>query len=1198
MRPATRTCSGCSTEIPSETPGGFCPACLLSTGLDDLADEEVPDTDLTPLLSATKEPLGVKYHSIGDYQLLEEIARGGMGVVFRARQISLNRIVALKVIQARWIASPEALKRFRFEAEAAAALEHPNIVPIYEVGSHDDNHYFSMKFVEGGSLARRLSKRRAFGSAREIGEFVMKVARAIHFAHQHGIVHRDLKPGNILLDAMREPHVTDFGLAMGLETDSLLTRSGEILGTPAYMSPEQAAGEGKITTATDIYSVGAILYELLTGKPPFCGATAVETLRKVLYQEPKRPRALNPALDRDLETICLRCLEKDPARRYPSADALANDLENFLAYRPILARSVGPVERALKWSRRQPILAGALGGLIFIGLLGVSGILWQWRRAEQHALRERRHRERAEIATAQAQQALTQMEAVQLGRAEEFIQQNNRIKALPYWALILRQNPGHQMASERLLSTLTQRPWAVLAQSPLLHSNRLTSALFSRDGSRIVTASLDHTAAVWDSATAARICGPLYHDAGVEYAELSPDGSLVMTASDDRTVRFWNAQTGAPATEPLRFGGTVTVAKFSPDGSHFGAVVRRTKIHIGSAPREAGQDSFEFDVDADDGEFSSDGRMFAGNSVTGNVAIIDLARRAILARLRHPDRVRASVFHPVTNQIATACYDGKVRLWEIATGREIRAFAHVGPAMTVEFSKDGRYIVTGDDTGLARVWNVRTGNAIGKPLRHGSSIRSAGFSPEGQRIVTSSWDQTARLWDVLTGNPLCEPMTHPNPLFWAQFDPSGQQILTVGRGNAVSIWSIPPSRSRSRDNIARVQSAEFRPDGSGILISSSRGVEELDAKRLQSARVFVTNEPPAGIPARYVGGGKHVALYRPPDLIQILETRTGKVTREIRTTTNILYFAITSDLRWLVTMDQQDIQVLNLATPNPNSAAESLPHPKPVQITLLSPDNEHLLTLAQDGVVRIWTLTEPTRLAHVVQSEAPITTVAYSNDGLQVATTDEDKNLRLWNSKTGKPTGIRVVLGFKAYQCLFSPDGRRLAVRVGDPVWLFDPDTGRLIAGPITHTGLDGDSRIAFSPDSRKLVTSGHGTLHFWSSEDGSRIAESVELGSDSRVVSFHPHDDLVFCATANDAVCMFNSAVKPFKTPAWLAPLAEALAGSRFGNDGQAIVLSAKELWQVQQDMITETRADSLGRWARWFLHGSEESDESARMR
>jgi serine/threonine protein kinase/tetratricopeptide (TPR) repeat protein len=359
MTSGIRLCPKCGAEIPASNAfgEGGCPGCLLETGLDPLVNEDGYPSDVTGVQHATRSERSVEMlGELGDYELLEEIGRGGQGVVFRARQKSLNRSVALKVISLGQWASKAHLKRFRREAEAAASLEHPSIVPIYEVGERDGSCYFSMKFVEGGQLDEVV--RRTPMSIRQAAELIAKVARTVHYAHEHGILHRDIKPGNILLDAKGEPHLTDFGLARLVESESSVTQTLDVLGTPSYMAPEQAVGNNAaVSSATDVYGLGAVLFQLLTGQPPFAGGTTYETIKLLLDTEPRQPRLLNPKIDRDLSTICLKCLEKDPKRRYASALALAEDLERWLKHEPIRARHTGIFARGKKWMQRNPTTA-------------------------------------------------------------------------------------------------------------------------------------------------------------------------------------------------------------------------------------------------------------------------------------------------------------------------------------------------------------------------------------------------------------------------------------------------------------------------------------------------------------------------------------------------------------------------------------------------------------------------------------------------------------------------------------------------------------------------------------------------------------------------------------------------------------------------------------------------------------------------
>ncbi|MFO0951736.1 MAG: serine/threonine-protein kinase [Isosphaeraceae bacterium] len=433
-------CVHCGGEMPADAAEGRCPHCGAQPPLDDTGladsfgattedsgitvapvaragapwvprvtpDESTCDPDQTQAVRTPSGelPRGATVRYFGDYELQKELGRGGMGVVYRALQVSLNRTVALKMIRSGVFADNAELQRFQNEAQAVALLDHAGIVPVYEVGEHDGQRYFSMKLVEGGNLADRLPSFSA--DPRAAATLLAETAEAVHHAHMRGVLHRDLKPANILVDAQGHPHVTDFGLAKRVEDDVELTASGAILGTPAYMSPEQTEGRrGTITTATDVYGLGAILYTLLAGKAPFGGGLA-DTLHAVREKPPEPPRGLNANVPRDLETICLKCLAKDPRRRYPSAQALADDLRCWLDARPIAARRVGLAERAWLWCRRKPAVAALAAAVAVAVLAGTVGIFAVQARAnaELRLSNQRLGRQRSR-AEEREQQAIT-----------------------------------------------------------------------------------------------------------------------------------------------------------------------------------------------------------------------------------------------------------------------------------------------------------------------------------------------------------------------------------------------------------------------------------------------------------------------------------------------------------------------------------------------------------------------------------------------------------------------------------------------------------------------------------------------------------------------------------------------------------------------------------------------------------------------
>ncbi len=959
-------------------------ATALESGLSD-ASSGVVLRDGGDTFPSTKGP-GKEMPDVPGFHLLRELGRGGMGVVYLAHQEGLDRFVALKMILAAAHAGSEELMRFRIEAAAISRLQHPNLVQIYAADECDGRPYFALEFVDGGSLHEKFDGKPQ--PPAKAAQLVETLARAMHYAHQRGIVHRDLKPGNVLLTREGTPKITDFGLAKRMDSGHGQTRTGSIMGTPSYMAPEQAAGKSReIGPHTDVYALGAMLYEFLTGRPPFLAETGWDTIVQVINQEPVPPSGLQPKVPPDLETICLKCLTKDPRRRYTSAEALADDLARFASNEPILARPVGRTERLVKWVRRRPALAATVGfaAAAAVGLLA-GGLVYHLNLQRQVDVNR---------------QTLVRLDVT---NGVRLLDGGDGFGALVWFAEALDKDRG----DPRRESVHRMRYASVLRQCPQLtqlwfHDGGIRHASFRPDGRRVVTAGADGAARVWDVEGGQAVGEPLKHAGAVVQAWFSPDGRRVVTASEDGTARVWDAETGKPVTPPLAHGQSLECATFSPDGRRVLTAADTNAAHLWDAER--------------------------GGRVGSPLA--------------HEGTVHYAAFSPDGRRIVTAGGDRVARLWDAASQKPIgQPLGHEGPVAFATFSPDGTRVVTASDDHTARVWQVATGEPACPPLRHGDRVKWAAFSPDGRRVVTASDDDTAKVWDAASGRVLAPPLRHGSDVRrYAAFSPDGRWVVTTSDDNTARVWDAVSGAPVTTNLIhnGTVHCGAFSPDGR-LLVSVSEdhtarlwdlatGSLLLDTTRAGAADA---NSPADDTPGEVRSADGKLSLRVKDQTAQVVDAATG-TERGPRLShgARIIFAAFSPDGRWAVTAgDDQTARVWDLATGG--QRCPPLEHASIIRHAGFSRDGERVVTTSSDNTARVWDARAGKLLSPPLRHHGTVDYASFSPDGSRVATGSRDQTARVWDAATGNPITPSLRHPKDVRRADFSDDGRRLTTLADD----------------------------------------------------------------------------------------------------------------------------------------------------------------------
>jgi eukaryotic-like serine/threonine-protein kinase len=1031
--PPARTCSECGQALPEGTSELLCQVCALRSVADGVAEVEPEAQPAKPggrRSVVSGQSSVVSPRAFGDYELLEEIARGGMGVVYKAQQVSLHRLVAVKMILAGEFATQEFVQRFRTEAAAAAVLHHPNIVAIHEVGVYAGQHYFSMDFVDGPSLAALVGHVPL--PAKRAAQYVKTIAEAIHYAHEQGILHRDLKPSNVLIDANDQPRITDFGLAKRLEGETSLMLSGQMVGSPNFMPPEQAtAKHGKVGRYSDVYALGGILYHLLTARPPFQADSVEVIVSQLLTAEPLSPRLLNPAVPRDLETICLKCLEKVPSRRYATAEALADELGRFLRREPILARPLGPIGKVWRWCRRWPVRAGLVAALMAVTLLGAAGVFWQWRQTAAALQRvERAERDSVEkLWGSYLAQARANRWSGRAGRRYDSLEVLRRAAAIRP-ALELR---NEAIACFTLTDARVATKWQRAAPSVVVFDPNCERFAYGDPPAGLVLCR------VADGAELLRLPGG---DGPLPVARLcfSPSGELLAVASGSPPsfrLQVWELRSREVLYDVVVEGSRKAMT-FSPDSRLIVVGEERGVLHVHDLPGKQKVKELQVMRAPAHMVFDPGGTRLAVCGVQNReVQVVEFDTGKLLKTLPHPGSAGEPSWHPDGVLLATPCEDFQVRLWDVPSETVKTVFeGHTSVPTSVKFNHAGDLLTSCGWDGVTRFWDPVLGKEqFSLP---GGHLALSSFSPDDSRLPYGRYPRGLGLWEVATGRE-CRRLGLGGRAFGAALSPDGR-LLATAHDDGARLWDLKAGRPRAFLPARGCRSPLFHPDGHSLVLSGHMGLQQWPMHMTEKPDGLTLRiGPPQTLlrtaleQARWGPDGQTLAITG-PEGISLLELGPPLQVRHRGDHRNATFLTLSGDGNWIASGNWkgQGVRIWNAHT---SSLVTNLPLGLNVAVAF-SPQSRWLVTGAPEEY-RFWK----------VGSWEPAHAVPRQDAG-------------------------------DMYGCMvFSPDGRTLALVRGwnSDLRLIEADTGREWAT------LEAGEPLCFSPRGNWLVTSeANGLLRLW----------------------------------------------------------------------------------------------------------------------